>query len=296
VAQRFGKANNIPYSSDYRELLGDDELDAVSIVTPSPTHHSISKEFLMSGKDVLVEKPMTMTSDEGRELVDTAGESGKLLMVGHIFRHHSAVQEVRQRIERLDLGDIYYMESNRTAFSIPRRDMGVLLALGIHEMDIFCYLLGKDYPTEITAITESYLRPGIEETARIYMAFPDKVKGYAFESWLTPTSEKKRELVVVGSRKSVRIDYLKPQEIQIFDTSIEARNGGEGDYRLRNEGHFTIPIQYREPLESELSNFIHCVRTREEPISDMHSGLRAVKMIELVQQSVREKRTVAVEP
>jgi predicted dehydrogenase len=296
VAERFGKANSIPYTTRYEDILEDDGVDAVSLVTPSPTHFNISKQLLEAGKDVLVEKPMTMTSAEGRELIGVAEGAGKILMVGHIFRHHSGVLEVRKRIEQWDLGDIYYMESNRTAFSIPRKDMGVLLALAIHEMDLFCYLIGQDYPDEITAITECYLSEGIEETARIYMAFPAKVKAYAHESWLTPLSEKKRELIVVGSRKSARVDYLKPQELQIFDTSIEEAHNGDGSQlRLRNEGHFTIPIEYKEPLHQELADFIHCVKTRETPRSDMHCGLRAVEMIEMVQRSVREKRTVIVD-
>ncbi len=268
-AKEIAKNYGVSYYTDYRELPS---IDGVVIATPSDTHYEIAKNFLEDGKDVLVEKPMTLDSKEAEKLIEIAEKNGNILMVGHIFRYHPAVIELKNRIERGDFGKIYYMMSNRFSLRQPRKDMGVLFALGIHEVDIFCYLLNKEYPNAIFATFENYIG-GVEETAQITLYFEEGTKGYAFESWITPVYGKKRELVVVGSRLSAYVDYLKPNEIKFFDSMIES----EG---VAIEGSYTVPLEYKEPLKEELKDFIECIRTRKKPIADMYVGKRAVEMIE----------------
>ncbi len=282
---------NLEYTTNYDEILKDDKIDAVSIATPSPLHFEMAYKALEHGKKVLVEKPMTMTSEESRKLVEFINQQDGMLMVGHIFRHHSAVQELKKRISRGDFGKIMYMFSNRLAFRVPRQDMGVLHALGIHEMDLFCYLLDKDYPETIYTNIESHFFKDIEETAFIILTFDGDVNCYAFESWMAPIGGKKRDLIVIGNKMSARIDYLKPQELQIFDSAILPKSGelikDQIDFELEQEGSYSIPIEYKEPLKEELKHFINCVENNTKPISDIYSGKRAVEMIEIAFESAR---------
>jgi len=278
MASNFG----LPYTTDYKELIGSD-IDGVVIATPSDTHHMLAKEFLEAGKDVLVEKPMTLHSDKAMELIRIAEKNGSILMVGHIFRYHSAVNEIKKRMERGDFGELYYIMSNRYSLRMPRKDMGVLFALAIHEVDLFCYLLGREYPEGITATMDNYIG-GTEEIAQIISYFDNNVKGYAFESWLSPNG-KRRELVVVGSKMSVSVDYLKPNEINVFDVTISS----EG---IATEGSYVIPIEYKEPLKEELKNFVSCIKTRNKPVADMYAGKRAVEMIEMAIKSAIEGKKV----
>jgi len=278
----------IKYTTDYHDLLDDQTIDAVSIATPSATHYHLTKEFIKKQKDVFVEKPMTTNSEETRKLIRIAEKYNRILMPGHIFRYHPAVQELKRRIDKGELGNIYYMMSNRMAFSVPRKDMGVLLALGVHEVDLFCHLLNEKYPEGINAVTGTYLQPGIEEIAIITMYFKNNIRGYAFESWLSPTSNKERNLIIVGSEKSAKIDYLKFQ-IQMFDTRITSN---EGLFKMENKGSNIVQVEQKEPLNEELKNFIECVKSRATPLSDMYSGKRAVEMIELAMKSAKEKRTI----
>ena len=291
-AMELGKAFNIEYLTDYNKLLRDPGIDAVSIVTPSATHYKIAKEFMEAGKDVLVEKPMTMDPDEAEKLVKISEKTGRNLMVGHIFRYHPAVRELKRRIELGELGKIQLMSSNRLYFGAPRSDMGVIYALGIHEVDMYCYLMNVMYPKSILASTSVCMQEGIEETAMISMDFGD-VKGYAFESWLMPSSGKQRDLIVVGSEKSAKIDYLKPQELRIFDIRIaESISSGKKNFNVNDEGSYTIPIPYAEPLKEELTHFLDCIKTREKPISDGVVGMRAVVMAEKALESARTGRMV----
>ena len=276
-------------TADYREILNDPEIQAVSIVTPSKTHYKIAKEFMESGKDVLIEKPMTMDLKEAETLVKIATQTARILMAGHIFRYHPAVSELKRRIDAGELGAIQNMISYRLSFGLPRQDMGVIYALGIHELDMFCYLLNVDYPQKLIAVANTSYGQDIEETAMIMMDF-GRTKGYAMESWLVPIYGKRRDLVVVGSEKSIKIDYLNPGELRLFNAKIITRNGVP--LRVENEGENIIPISYAEPLKEELKHFVSCVNSRQKPLTDGLVGWRGVVLAEAALKSAKTNKAV----
>ena len=212
-------------------------------------------------------------------------------MAGHIFRYHPAVRELKRRIDAGELGEIQNIISSRETFSLPRRDMGVIYALGIHELDMFCYLLEVDYPKSLIAMTSSVYNPDIEETASIFVDF-GKVKGYAFESWMMPTASKRRELIVAGSKMSTRVDYLKPQELYLFDVKIIVENSIP--VAIESKGERTIALPYAEPLKEELKHLLSCVSTKQKPLSDGLVGLRAVVMAEAALKSTEAGKAVAL--
>lgn len=280
-------------TSDYQQILNDSKIQAVSIATPSRMHYKVAKECMEAGKDVLVEKPLTMDVAEAEELVRIADKTNRILMVGHIFRYHPAVQELRRRINAGELGRLQTIVSNRGTFGLPRKDMGVIYALGIHELDMFCYLMGVDYPKSVTAVTSKAYSQDIEETAMLAVDFGD-VKGYAFESWLVPGHEKRRDLLVVGSQMSARIDYLKPQELCLFDTRVITENGAPTS--IEDKGERVVSIPYAEPLKEELRQFISCVNSRQKPLADGLVGVRAVVMAEAALTSARTGKAVKLSP
>ncbi len=283
-AQKFARMFDIEAITDYRTLLRDEGIDCLSIVTPSQTHAQLATECMRAGKDVLVEKPMTMDSTHAEQMVAVAAETKAVLMVGHIFRYHPAVQELTRRIKRRDLGDLFYLHTNRLAYSAPRRDMGVLWALGIHEVDIYCDLMGVHYPNALRAQWGCHVLPGIDDHALLTLEFGGDTQGTAVESWLSPGNAKQRDLLVVGKRMSARVDYLKPNHLQLFDVSVsEVEEAGGGSHlQLDDEGSHTITTPYSEPLRNELDHFLRCHKERDRPITDGATGLRAVRMIEAV--------------
>ncbi|WOF17090.1 Gfo/Idh/MocA family oxidoreductase [Methanoplanus sp. FWC-SCC4] len=273
--------DEIPYTTNYKDLLNDDEISGIDIVTPSNTHFPLGKEALIAGKDVFVEKPLTMSTKEAEELVSTAENCKKILMVGHIFRYHPGILEVKKMIEKGDFGRMHYMYTTRMAYSTPRRDMGVMYALGVHELDLYCYLLGVQYPNLAKMTKGSFLQPNIEEFASILMEFDNNISGYATESWMSPFDKKMRTLTIVGSRKSVKVDYMKHNEIYVFDGIMESRQDGNQRIPFVSEGEIrTISIPEKEPLREELCDFVNSINTRKQPLADMYSGMRAVEMVE----------------
>lgn len=288
---RLSSALNIEGTTDYRQMLDDPMIQAVSIVTPSKAHYQIAKEFIEAGKDVLVEKPMTMDVNQAEKLVRIANQNNRILMVGHVFRYHPAVRELKRRIDEGELGEIQNIISKREMFGLPRRDMGVIYALGIHELDMFCHLLGVDYPKSLIAMTSKVYSHDIEETAALVVDFGN-VKGYAFESWLVPVYGKRRELVVVGSKMSARVDYLKPQELYLFDIRLSIENGVP--VAVEDNGTRVVSLPYAEPLKEELKQFISCVNSRQKPLSDGLVGLRAVAMAEAALASAEVNKAISL--
>ena len=288
-AEQLGGELDVRYTSGYEELLHDASVQAVNIVTPSKTHYEIGEQFLRAGKDVLIEKPMTMDINQAKRLVEIATESGRILMVGHIFRYHAAVQELRRMIDAGELGTIQNIMGTRLHYGLPRKDMGVIYALGIHELDLFCHLLCVEYPVSLIAAESRAYQQDTEETAVIAMDF-GYAKGYAFESWLVATYGKIRDLVVVGSNGSARVDFLSPQELYIFDNRVVEEEGIP--VAIDDRGKRKISLPYSEPLTEELKHFISCTISRQTPLSDGIVGLRAVVMAEAALRSARTGQAV----
>jgi predicted dehydrogenase len=169
--------------------------------------------------------------------------------------------------------------------------MGVIYALGLHELDTFCYLLGVDYPKSIVAAVSKSYGGDIEETAMISADF-GHARGYALESWLVPAYSKMRDLVVVGSKGSARVDYLTPHELYMFDNRIIIDEGIP--VRVEDKGKRTISIPYAEPLKEEIKHFISSIISRQSPTSDGYVGLRAVTMAEAALKSAKTGKAVVV--
>ncbi|MBN2156574.1 MAG: Gfo/Idh/MocA family oxidoreductase [Candidatus Lokiarchaeota archaeon] len=288
------KFPNIEKCRDWRILLKDESLDMVSIVSPSPYHFEMTKEFLLAGKDVLVEKPMALTSKECDILLEVQNQTGKGLMVGHVFRFHPAVIELRNRIQNGQFGEILTIMIRRIALRPPRKDMGVMLALGIHEVDLTCFLLGDKTPDSIFADINYYYDKQ-EETALILQKF-GKTSAYSFESWIDPTQGKLRELSLVGSLGSVMIDFLVPNEIKIIQSHLIVKELEKGkNFDIVDKGESIVKLEPKEPLLEEIRHFIIQSKGNKKYESNGTIGKRAVLMIEKAIKAYRKRRFVKMD-
>lgn len=275
---------------EVRALLDDPTVDAVDLCTPTPTHHALASQAMEAGKDVLVEKPLAGTPKEANDLVAIAKARGRVLLCGHLFRYHPGIEAARAMIARHELGSIRYFLSSRQAFRAPRADMGVLEALGVHDVDLFCWLLGVDYPRSLHASIGAWNGPGVDEVAMLSMDFGGGAKAWAWQSWLSPgAAGKERKLTIVGERATVEIDYLRLDAVRVTPATI-ARKGDDlvadagATREVRTAGH--------EPLMAELRDFVRCVRERAPPRADADAAARAVVMIEAALESARTQRPV----
>lgn len=274
---------------DHRDVL-DGQVDAVVIATPVAAHYPLVKAALQAGKHVLVEKPITNRSDHAEELIELAGRAGLTLMVGHTFQYNPAVEAVRDVIRSGELGRIYYLNATRANLGLLQPDINVLWDLAPHDLSILQFVLDAD-PERVSARGACYVNSGrgLHEVGYLNLVFPDGVMANVRVSWLDPV--KQRRLTVIGSRKMLVYDDIADDKVVIYDKGVEVHpyTVTEEEFRASyHHGDETVyPLEWVEPLRSECTHFVDCIRSGGCPRSDGRSGLRIVKVLETAQRSLR---------
>jgi predicted dehydrogenase len=282
--------------TDVAEVLSDDTIDAVVVATPVATHFDLARSVLEAGKHVLVEKPLATTSEECETLIALADARDLRLMVGHVFVYNPAVRRVKEFIDRGDLGDIYYIYSQRLNLGQVRHDVNALWNFAPHDLSIICDWLDAE-PTGVTARGYSYVQPGIEDVVFMTLDFPGGIGANVHISWLDPL--KVRRMTIVGSEKMVVYDDVSADaKITVYDRGVTKKLLEEGQepagYRTYGEfqlllraGDVLIPkLDFTEPLKIECQHFVDCIRSGEAPRSDGRAGLRVVRALEAAQRSM----------
>lgn len=289
-------------TKDYHDLfrMG---LDAVVVATPPATHFRLARDALTRGLHVLVEKPLTISSSDARELVDLAEERGCILMVGHTFIYNPAVRALKEIISSGEIGDIHYVDAVRVGLGLFQQDLNVLWDLAPHDVSILRYILRSD-PTSVSARGTACVVDGIEDVAYMNLLFPDNILAHIHVSWLDPC--KVRRTTLVGSRKMVVYDDVESLEkLKIYDKGVERPpyTNTFGDFQFAYRyGDITIPnLRFTEPLRLECSHFLESILTGTRPETDGYDGLKVLTIIEAAQKSLgnsgsEEQITYEVQP
>jgi len=277
------------------DVLNDSRIDAVVVSTPADTHYELALRVLESGRSVFVEKPLARTSKECERLIEEADKRGVQLMVGHTFEYNAAVEYVENLIEARELGQVYYIYSQRLNLGVVRHDVNALWNLAPHDISIALRWLKRD-PVRVAARGYTYLQAGVEDVVYVDLEFADGVAVHIHVSWLDPG--KVRRMTVVGSRKMVVYDDASTEgKIQVFDKGIDREqlddSLGEfdsfGKFQLtQRAGDVLIPkIDFVEPLKRECSHFVESVLSGKRPRTDGHNGLKVVRILEAATRSLQ---------
>lgn len=272
-------------------------LDAVVIASPPDTHFKIAQKCLQNGCHVMIEKPMTLTCSDGEQLLKTAKENERVVMVGHIFLYNAAVQTLKEIIERGDIGDVYYADSARLNLGLFQPKLNVLWDLAPHDISILLYLFGQN-PMSVHAEGMTCVRRGVHDNVYMNLVFPNNLIAHVHVSWLDPC--KVRRVTVIGSKKMVVYNDLDTNErIKIYDQSVETpayTNGFEEfSYNYRYGDILSPNIRFEEPLKKECQDFIDSITNHHEPKSNGLDGLRVVKVLEAAQRSLESRKEEVLE-
>jgi len=261
-------------TKDYKDILSDDKIKAISICTPNETHYKIAKDCLNAGKNILVEKPLAMTVEQGEELFDLAKDNSSTLAVGHIFRFNNAINKVKEMIEDYELGEIRIVKFEWANVEPLFEDRDVIFDLAPHPFDIINYLFKRN-PDEVSCIGNAYRRSRNKGVEAVFINCVLREIIINIElSWLTPP--KNRSLVVVGSNKSVLVNCTA-QTIKVV----------EGDK------YYDLEIIPNNTIRTELQSFLSCIDDKtKQNVSDGEVGLDIVKMIEICQKSLNGKQVL----
>lgn len=280
---------------DHRLLLDEEALDLVTVAVPTRAHLEVGADVIAHGVPLLVEKPLAATLEEGRRLRDLAAGAGVTLTVGHIERFNPAVQELKRRLAAGELGRVFQVHARRVGpFPQRVRDVGVVLDLAPHDIDVMRFLLGAEV-TRVQAETEQRINTEHEDMLAGLLRFSNGVVGVLDVNWLTPT--KIRELSVLGERGMFVVDYLARE--LTFYTNDHADDQG-GDWAARHlkgvsEGPVhLLDVEKREPLRVELESFAAAVRAGTPPAVTPDDGIAAMVAAEALVRAARTGEQVAL--
>jgi predicted dehydrogenase len=272
-------------TGELADLLGDEQLDAVALATPVPTHAALAVRVLEAGKHCFVEKPLAQSVADAQRAVAAAQAAGRVLMVGHLLEYHPGVRRLKELTESGELGEqIYYIYGNRLNLGKLRADENALWSLGAHDVSVVLHLIDEE-PDQCFAQGASYVREGVQDVVFCYLRFPSGVVAHLHLSWLDP--HKERRITVVGERRMATFDdMLIEGKLTIYDKGFDEDTRSWGEYIARSGDTFSPRIPNVEPLRVECEHFVHCVRSGRTPRSDGRSGLRVVRVLEALQRSL----------
>lgn len=276
------------------------KVDGVVIATPAPSHFDLTKRCLEAGKDVLVEKPLTVTSAESQQLTELAAKTGRILQVGHIFLYDPASLWLRDAVAKGDFGRMKLLRGHFGGFKRPRSDGGVSFADAIHFSALFDFILGK-HPKRVTGHLADFFGRGMDDQSMIMLEYeiaatPGNPGGRVMAQIETGyhVPGKFREVTVTGDKLSAVCDFnIAQYKIKTFEARHEPAKGGE---IAAIEGAVKqLEFPPSEPLLEELRAFLDSMSTRRPPLADGASGTWAVRTIETAIESAKQGKTLTLD-
>ena len=265
-------------TTDYHDILSSD-VEAVSICSSNESHYKVCKDALLAGKNVLVEKPLTLNSKKAYELVDLAKEQKKILAVGHIYRYNNAINEVKKLIEKKHFGDLFYLRLQWTIQWMieiyPDKKLDIIVDMMPHMYDIMNHITGL-WPKKITCFGKGYMKKEFEDTAYIFCEFPKNIMTHTEISWTLP--EKVRQIDVIGKKATAKIQALS-QNVTFFKNSNKGKE---------------LKVKPNNTLGDELTSFVNAVKKKSTVINDGEIGAKTVELMEATQKSLKHNKSIFI--
>jgi predicted dehydrogenase len=271
-------------TTDYRAML--DRVDAVDVVTPADSHLAVGTACLAAGLPCLIEKPLTVSVDEGRRLVAAADTAGRIVQVGHIFRFHPVTATLRAALAEGRIGAVRYATGRFAGFKRPRTDVGVFHTDGIHYVDLFAHLLRRE-ATAVAALQRDFLGRGLDDLSIVTVSFGE-VPVTIEANYFVPGTH--RDCVIVGERGSLVADYGAGSVT--LHAGEHVRKGDAWDAVDRGKEELSVAVA--EPLRLELAAFLDACRAQAPAPVDARAGLHAVEVVEAAARAARLGRTVSI--
>lgn len=285
LAEKIAKKYSAKAYKDHKEMLKGHNIDAISIVVPTTLHKKIALDVISEKIDLLIEKPIAATIDEAEEITRAAEDKQVKLMIGHIERFNPAVSELKRRISKEGLGKIYKFSASRSS-PYPSRisDVGVVIDLAVHDIDIIRYLTGKNF-SEVFSHTEKRINSNHEDMLTALVKLESDIVGSLNIDWLTPVVI--RELTVTGEKGMYRLNYLN-QELFYYENGSALNDKDYSEVIMGvSAGNMTqIRIGKKEPLKIELESFIKSINEGSPALVTGEDGLEALKVaLKLIEAS-----------
>lgn len=279
---------------NYSDILDDPSVDLVAVATPVSAHFIMAKAALEAGKHVLVEKPMTRTSKQAKDLIVLAVRMKRYLFVEHTFVYAKAVAEIKNALLKKQLGAVYYYDSTRVNLGLLQQDVNVIWDLAPHDFAILNYLFDEQ-PVSLIAYGASYIQKKQIEVAHLILSYRNGFTAHIHVSWLSPV--KVRTISLVGSKKMIVYNDIEPTEkIRIYDKGVDLVQSAVTPFvPAYRSGDILIPhLGNEEALYRELDHCVDCVKHHRAPLTGGDDGLRVVRLLEASDRSLQTNKKIDI--
>ncbi len=260
---------DVNVTKDYMELLSNEAIKAIAVITPSHTHFKLVKAILEAGKHVYVEKPISTVAQEAKDLMDMAEAKGLVLMVGHLLLYHPAVNRLKALVQEGTLGKIRYVQSDRLNINFFKNDRSVMWDLAPHDVSMINYILGEEPKEVISAVGQSTEGNNIFDITHISIEYESGAIAHIEDSWIHP--QKRVHLMLCGTKHTaVFDDTVMEDKLILFDNAVP---GGQ-------TVKLTLDYLEIEPLKLECQHFIACVKNGYKARSDGENGYNVVRILQ----------------
>lgn len=261
---------------EWAEILEDETILAVAVVSSSYWHAHYVKEALMAGKHVFVEKPLALSFQQAQQLEELAIQRNKTLMVGHILQYHPAFLKMKQLLDEGAIGKLFHVHGYRMNLGRVRSFEDVMWDCAPHDLSMLLSLI--DSPVHsVNAQGYSYLQQNISDMISVQISFESGQNAQLEFSWLHP--EKNQKFVLVGEKASLIFDDTLPWEqklaIQSYDIEKPAK-----EWVTRKQDISYVELDIKEPLKEECLHFLDCVHTGQKPQTDAAESLPIIQILE----------------
>lgn len=276
-------SDSIAFTTSPDKLINHQDINAVIVATPAETHYFVTRRLLLSGKNVLVEKPITLHPEEAKELIAIAREKNLKLMVGHVLLYHPAVLKLKELVKEGRIGKLQYIYSNRLNFGTVRTEENILWSFAPHDISII-QLLTESNPVYVDARGASFLQTNIEDSTVTYLSYPGNVHAHIFVSWLHPFKEQR--LVVIGDKgMMVFEDSALKDKLKFYPKRFNNVNGAIEKF----DGEFeVIPHEEKQPLAEEQRHFCESIVNNTKPLTDGKHALEVLEILDRAERSLKE--------
>jgi len=256
--------------ADFTTALETD-VPALVLATPAPTHYELAIAALAAGKDVFVEKPMTLRTDQARNLAEYADQQGQILMVGHLLLYQPAIAWMREYLASGKAGQVLHVATRRLKLGKVRKEENVWWSFAPHDVSVVLDLLGNPQLQSVQAQGNAILQPNIEDYVQVDLRFKSGQSAQINCSWYWPLTE--RSTVVIAEKQILVYDEVL-QTVTIHQKYIDQ------DLKHYDQGSEIVEVAASEPLKIECQHFLDCVKTRQKPRSDGWNGVAVVEILE----------------
>ncbi len=284
-AEAFSQQFSCP-SSSFEQILQDETISGIVVVTNPASHEKLACEALKAGKHVYIEKPLTLSMESAKLIRQTAVKAKRQVMVGHLLQYHPAYIELKRQVNNGAIGELQHIHANRLAMGRIRKSESAIYDLCPHDLSIILGLVGH-MPISISCESASHVTKNGGDIVFTSFKFPGNITAIMHDSWYSPYKE--HRLVVTGTEGSLVFDDTKPS-IQKLIFYKDKLMDGDDDVNIERSSPVFLPIEDAQPLRNEIIAFINVCRTNTPAITDVEEALKVQEILtEMSRQTQQEK-------